>query len=247
MKRAALAFTVILLGLLGGMLATGIADASRSASGTYSRPTGQPVVTGTSITSTAFNTYTADMATEMTDSLSRSNKGAMLAPLSLANGSQSAPALTFGTDSDTGCWRVGANDMACGAGNTKAIEWTASAVTIPLATTHSGTLAVTSTFSVNGGGFTGGGGFQYTGQGTATIDLTNLAAGTCFADTTATVAGATLGVPCFATANNGVPAAVQVYAWGSGSNAAKVRVCNVTTGAIGSDPASDTYNVRCLY
>jgi hypothetical protein len=53
----------------------------RDSSGTFSRTSGQPVVANTPISSATFNTYTADVATEITDSLSRSGKGGILAPL----------------------------------------------------------------------------------------------------------------------------------------------------------------------
>lgn len=147
MKRAALAFTVILLGLLGGMLATGIATASRNASGVYSRTTGNPVTTGTSISSTTFNALTSDLATEMTDSLSRSGKGAMLAPLQLSNGTLGAPSLTFGSDGDSGLYRVGSNDVALVAGGVKFAEGTASTLTLPLATTATTTMTAASLVS----------------------------------------------------------------------------------------------------
>jgi hypothetical protein len=54
----------------------------RDSSGNYTLPTGNPVVSGTSISSTAHNTTMADVRSEITDSLCRSaGKGGMLAPL----------------------------------------------------------------------------------------------------------------------------------------------------------------------
>ena len=46
---------------------------ARNASGTYSLPTGNPVVTGTSISSTVHNNTNTDMATEITNSISVSH------------------------------------------------------------------------------------------------------------------------------------------------------------------------------
>lgn len=78
---------------------------ARNSGGTYSLPAGQPVVTGATIDATVFNTLTTDLATEMTDSLDRSGKGAMLAPLQLPNGADVLPALTFAADSTLGIYR----------------------------------------------------------------------------------------------------------------------------------------------
>lgn len=67
----------------------------RNSGGTYSLPAGQPVVSGTTIASSPFNTLTSDLASEVTDSLDRSGKGAMLAALALVNGTTLLPGLTF--------------------------------------------------------------------------------------------------------------------------------------------------------
>lgn len=47
---------------------------ARNGSGTYSLPAGQPVVTGTVIDSTVFNTFTADVATALTNSLAKNGE-----------------------------------------------------------------------------------------------------------------------------------------------------------------------------
>jgi hypothetical protein len=83
----------------------------RNASGTYSLPAGNPVVSGTTISSTWANNTLNDIALEMTDSLSRSGEGAMLAPLELVDGTESAPALTWDTEPTTGWYRAGAGDI----------------------------------------------------------------------------------------------------------------------------------------
>lgn len=85
---------------------------ARNSGGTFSLPAGNPVVSGTTISSSTHNSTLSDIATEITDSLSRSGKGAMLAPLELTDGSAAAPALTFDNDTDTGVYRKGANNMA---------------------------------------------------------------------------------------------------------------------------------------
>lgn len=107
---------------------------SRNSSGTYSLPTGNPVVTQTPISSTTHNATMADLATEMTDSLSRSGDGPMLAPLELVNGTVSAPAVTFDSDTNTGLYRAGADNPAMAAGGVQTQTWSASSFgsTFPL-------------------------------------------------------------------------------------------------------------------
>jgi hypothetical protein len=67
----------------------------RDGSGSYSLPSGQPVVSGSVISSSTFNALTSDLATELTDSLSRSGKGAASANLSM--GSNRLTSLANGT------------------------------------------------------------------------------------------------------------------------------------------------------
>lgn len=91
------------------------ATASRNGSGTYSLPNTasvpNPVVTGTTISSTWANTTLSDIATELTSSLDRAGRGAMTAPLQLASGVSGAPSLTFSAEPTTGLFRAAANDI----------------------------------------------------------------------------------------------------------------------------------------
>jgi hypothetical protein len=84
---------------------------SRNSSGTYSPPAGQPAVSGTAISSTAHNALVSDLSTEVTDSLSRSGKGAMLAPLRVPDGTVAAPAVAFSAEPGSGVYRAGAGDV----------------------------------------------------------------------------------------------------------------------------------------
>ena len=75
---------------------------SRAAGGTYTLPAGNPVVTGTVISSTWANTTLSDLATAMTDSLSRSGLGGMTAPLLGSDGTQALPAYSFTSEPSSG-------------------------------------------------------------------------------------------------------------------------------------------------
>ena len=75
---------------------------SRNASGTYTLIAGNPVVTGTVISSTWANNTLNDIATALTDSLDRTGKGAMSAPLKLVSGTAALPGLTFDAANNAG-------------------------------------------------------------------------------------------------------------------------------------------------
>jgi hypothetical protein len=84
---------------------------SRAAGGAYTLPSGNPVVTGTIISSTWGNTTLADIATALTDSLSRSGLGGMTAVLLGVDGAVGAPAYSFTNEPTTGLYRNGAGDV----------------------------------------------------------------------------------------------------------------------------------------
>lgn len=150
-KRATLALSVFvaLLASIGSQLIHD-AWASRNASGTYSLPAGNPVVTGTAISSTWANNTLADLKTEMTDSLSRSGKGAMLSPLQLYAGTSSAPGMCFASETGAGFYRAGSHDFRAVANAVTTQKWTDTTTTVLL-----GLTATQST--TNGAGLTGTG------------------------------------------------------------------------------------------
>lgn len=84
---------------------------SRNGSGTYSLPAGNPVVTNEVISSNWANTTLSDIASALTDSLSRSGLGAMTAPLNLASGAIGAPGLNWSAETTSGLYRAGAGDF----------------------------------------------------------------------------------------------------------------------------------------
>lgn len=128
---------------------------SRNASGTYSLPAGNPVVTGTAISSATHNNTMSDVGTEITDSLSRSGKGPMLAPLEATDGSAAAPSITFDSDTDTGLYRIGANNLGVALNGVKAVDIGTAATAITGTLTTSGALTVTSGgATVTAGGLT---------------------------------------------------------------------------------------------
>jgi len=84
---------------------------SRNAAGSYSLPAGNPVETGTTISPTWANPTMEDIAAALEDSLSRTGKGGMLAPIKNVSGLKTAPGIAFGEEPQSGIYRAGTGDI----------------------------------------------------------------------------------------------------------------------------------------
>lgn len=80
----------------------------RNGSGTYTLPSGNPVVTLTTITSTWANTTLSDIATALTGSLAADGQTGLTGPFKLQDGTVSAPGLTWATETTSGWYRAAA-------------------------------------------------------------------------------------------------------------------------------------------
>lgn len=105
----------------------------RNSSGTYTLPAGNPVVTGTTISSTWANTTLSDIASEMTDSLDRSGKGAMLAALQLFSGVVGSPGLSWSAETTSGLYRAGAGDFRYSISSTDKLQLITTGLGLPAA------------------------------------------------------------------------------------------------------------------
>lgn len=114
---------------------------SRNASGAYTLPTGNPVVTATTITSTWANNTLADIATELTDSLSRSGKGAMTAALRGIDGTVGSPGLSFASEATSGFYRESAGVMSVSILGVKVASFAAGGTTTDKLQVAAGTAA----------------------------------------------------------------------------------------------------------
>lgn len=143
------------LGLLGGATLGVVlslsfpASATRNSVGTYSLPGGNPVVSGTTISSTWANNTLGDLAAEMTNSLDRQGRGPMLAPLKLQSGTAGAPGLTFNGDTDTGIYRAGNGDVRMQVDGAQSMQFTPTGTFTPGVST-AGTLVVNGVANVAG-------------------------------------------------------------------------------------------------
>jgi hypothetical protein len=104
----------------------------RDSSGTYTLPTGNPVVSGTIISSTWANSTNSDIAQALTDSLDRQGRGAMSAALLVHDGTQAAPGLGFGSEPGSGLRRIGTQQLALDVGGADVLRFNgAGAPTLP--------------------------------------------------------------------------------------------------------------------
>jgi hypothetical protein len=92
---------------------------ARNASGIYSLPSAvNPVVTRTVITTDWANTTLTDIKTEITNSLDRTGRGAMTAPLQINAGTAALPGLTIDGDTNSGMYGAAADSLGFSTGGT---------------------------------------------------------------------------------------------------------------------------------
>lgn len=124
----------------------------RNSSGVYTLPSGNPVVPGTTIDAAWANDTMEDMANEITNSLSRTGAGGMLAPFRIANGTVTAPGLSYLNETNTGLYRSGAGSVWMSVLGVNTVQFSTVGLTIPFgkALTAQGNASVAGTFSVAG-------------------------------------------------------------------------------------------------
>lgn len=126
---------------------------ARNGSGTYSVP--NTFVSGNPITASGPNQNFSDIASEITNSVAADGQTSMTAPLKLSNGTNSAPSATFASDTNTGIYRIGADNIGVTAGGTKIVDVASTGASITGTLTTSGALTVTADgATVTAGGLT---------------------------------------------------------------------------------------------
>ena len=94
---------------------------ARDVNGNYSVPNGTLAVSGAAISSAAYNAFLADLQIALTDSLSRSGKGGLTAPLTFSDGTVGAPTLAFTDEPATGIYRAAAQEINIAIAGTKVL------------------------------------------------------------------------------------------------------------------------------
>lgn len=142
---------------------------SRNSSGTYSKAV-PSFVPGTVIDSGDMNAQLDDVGTELTDSLSRSGKGGMLARMRGVDGTSPLPAYSFTSETTLGLYRAASGDLRASSNGTDIQKWSSTGVTFYQAGLYEKGLTVTQS-TVNGSGTTStgnGSGAGLRGTGGAT-------------------------------------------------------------------------------
>jgi hypothetical protein len=124
----------------------------RNASGVYTLPAGNPVVPGTVIDAAWANDTLEDLANEVTNSLSRTGAGGMLAPFRIADGNVTGPGLAYLNETNSGLYRSGAGSVWMSILGVNTAQFSTVGVTIPSgkALTAQGNASVTGTLAVGG-------------------------------------------------------------------------------------------------
>jgi hypothetical protein len=124
----------------------------RDSSGNYTLPAGNPVVTGTVISSSGWGNPTmSDIATVLTASLDRSGNGGMLAQFKAQDGTVSAPGIGFANELTTGFYRIGAGQLGLSVLGANKVIFSASAITLNAGVTA---LTLGATLTIGGAGLT---------------------------------------------------------------------------------------------
>ena len=124
----------------------------RNLSGVYTLPAGNPVVPGTTIDANWANSTLSDMANEITNSLSRTGAGGMLAPFRIDDGNVTGPGLSFLNETNTGYYRLAAGSTAFSVLGVNTLQMNTTSVTVPSNRTLNaqGNSLVGGTFGVTG-------------------------------------------------------------------------------------------------
>ena len=122
----------------------------------YTLPPGTTATTLTAISSTDYNAFVNDVEASFNDIVD--GTVSWVAAVKASDGTVSAPGISFGSDTDTGLYRIGANNMAVAVGGVKLLDFASAAVSI------TGTLGVSSTVTL--------------ATGTTSIAPVNIPAGT---------------------------------------------------------------------
>jgi len=109
-------------------------------------------VPGTTIESTWANDTLEDVANELTNSLSRTGAGGMLAPFRIADGNVSAPGLSYLNETNTGLYRSGSGSAWMSVLGVNVAQFSTVGLTVPAgkAFTAQGNASVSGTFAVTG-------------------------------------------------------------------------------------------------
>jgi len=202
----------------------------RNGSGTYTLPVGNPVEPNTVIEAEWANTTLDDIGNEITDSLSRTGEGGMLAPLRFYAGTAGVPGIGWLDETSSGFYRSGAGEFWATVLGTEVVQFSDTGVLIPAGVdlTVEGNVDFQGTFDVLGN-------FEVN---TDKFVVTAASGNT-------TIAG-TLGVTGLITATGGVNGAVtssSVTITGGTINSTSIGATTASSGAFTTLSASGAFSL----
>jgi hypothetical protein len=121
----------------------------RNAAGLYSLPL-PPVIPNTVIESDWANTTTDDLATAISDSLSRTGQGGMTAPFRIIDGTVTTPSLSFLAEPSSGLYRIASGDVGMSVQGVLRQEWTTNGTTVFGDTVLNGNLNIAGILTATG-------------------------------------------------------------------------------------------------
>lgn len=101
---------------------------ARNGSGTYTVP--NSFTAGAVITASDHNENWSDVGSEVTNSVAADGQTSMTGPLKASSGTAAAPAVTFASDTDSGVYRVGSDNLGVAVGGTKIVDVASTGATI---------------------------------------------------------------------------------------------------------------------
>ena len=101
-------------------------------------------VAGNTITAAGHNQNDVDIAAEITNSVAVDGQSTLTGQLKAANGTVSAPGITFGSDLDSGWYRIGANNIGLALSGAKVVDYSTTGVAVTGTFSSSGAMTVTS-------------------------------------------------------------------------------------------------------
>src|SRR3990167_4271438 len=99
---------------------------------------------GVATDATTINANFTDIAAELTNSVSVDGQSTLTGQLKAASGTVSAPGVTFGSDTDSGLYRIGSDNVGLSLGGSKVVDYATTGVSV------TGTFSISSTLAVTG-------------------------------------------------------------------------------------------------
>lgn len=121
---------------------------ARNGSGTYTKV--NTFVASNTITASGHNQNWDDIASEMTNSVAADGQTSMTGPLKAASGTVSAPGIAFASDTNTGFYRIGADNLGIAANGAKVVDVATTGVSITGDVAASGDVNATGVVKQNG-------------------------------------------------------------------------------------------------